>query len=65
MARIKPQEILDHLNPQIRIALDEALTKLAPDAQIDRRTLYLEFRLALKRKFRDWESVPNSAVDAD
>lgn len=65
MARIKPTEIFDHLNPQMRAALDEALTKLLPDAQVDRRMLYLEFRLALNRKFKLWENVPNSAVDAD
>lgn len=65
MARVKPQEIFDHFNPQMRAALDAALTKLAPDVQIDRRMLYLEFRLALKQKFKEWENVPNSAVDAD
>jgi hypothetical protein len=65
MARVKPQELFDHFNPQMRAALDEALTKLLPDAQVDRRMLYLEFRLALNRKVKQWENVPNSAVDAD
>ncbi len=65
MARVRPQELFDQFNPQMRAALEEALNKLLPEAQVDRRMLYLEFRLALNRKFKQWENVPNSAVDAD
>jgi len=49
----------------MRAALEEALNKMLPDAQVDRRMLYLEFRLALNRKFKQWENVPNSTVGAD
>ena len=65
MARVRPQELFDQFNPQMRAALEEALNKLLPEAQVDRRMLYLEFRLALNRKFKQWENVPNSTVDAD
>ena len=65
MARVKPIELFDHFNPQMRAALDEALTRALPDAEVDRRMLYLEFRLALNRKVKQWENVPNSAVDSD
>ena len=65
MARVKPQELFDQFNPQMRAALDEAVTKLLPDAAVDRRILYLEFRLALNRKVKPWENVPNSVVDGD
>jgi hypothetical protein len=65
MARVRPQELFDQFNPQMRAALEEALNKMLPDAQVDRRMLYLEFRLALNRKFKQWENVPNSTVDAD
>jgi hypothetical protein len=65
MARVRPQELLDQFNPQMRAALEEALGKLLPDVEVDRRMLYLEFRLALNRKFKQWENVPNSTVDAD
>ena len=65
MARVKPVEVFDHFNPQMRAALDEAITKALPDADIDKRLLYLEFRLALNRKVKQWENVPNSAVDAE
>jgi len=65
MARVKPIELFDHFNPQMRAALDEALSRVLPDAEVDRRMLYLEFRLALNRKVKQWENVPNSAVDSD
>jgi hypothetical protein len=65
MARVRPQELFDQFNPQMRAALEEALGKLLPDVEVDRRMLYLEFRLALNRKFKQWENVPNSTVDAD
>ncbi len=65
MARVKPVELFDHFNPQMRAALDEALAKALPEADVDKRTLYLEFRLALNKKFKQWENVPNSAVDSE
>ena len=65
MARVKPIELFDHFNPQMRAALDEAIAKALPNAEIDRRMLYLEFRLALNKKVKQWENVPNAAVDAD
>lgn len=65
MARVKPVELFDQFNPQMRAALDEAIAKALPDAEVDKRALYLEFRLALNRRFKQWENVPNSAVDAE
>jgi hypothetical protein len=65
MARIKPIELFDNFNPQMRAALDEAIAKALPGAELDKRMLYLEFRLALNKKFKQWENVPNSVVDAD
>jgi hypothetical protein len=65
MARIKPAEVFDHLNPQMRAALDEAVARALPGVEVDRGQLYLEFRRALALKLRQWENVPNGAVDAD
>jgi hypothetical protein len=65
MARVKPVELFDHFNPQMRAALDEAIAKVLPGVEVDKRALYLEFRLALNRKVKQWENVPNPAVDSD
>jgi hypothetical protein len=65
MARIKPGEIFDHLNPQMRAALDEAVERALPGVEVDKRQLYLEFRRALATRCKQWENVPNAAVDAE
>jgi hypothetical protein len=65
VARIRPVDIFDHLNPQMRAALDEAVVQALPDVEVDKRQLYLEFRRALALKLKQWENVPNAAVDAD
>jgi hypothetical protein len=65
VARIKPVEILDHLNPQVRAALDEAVARTLPGVAVDNRQFYLEFRRALALKLKQWENVPNATVDAD
>ena len=65
MARIKLAEIFDQLNPQLRQAMDDAVERAVPGAEIDRAKLYREFRLAVNRRVKAWENVPNSAVDAD
>ena len=65
MARIRPNDIFDHLNPQLRAAFDEAVDKTLPDVEVDKRQLYLAFRRALSTKLKPWESVPPAAVDAD
>jgi hypothetical protein len=65
MARIRPGEILDHLNPQVRAALDEAVARTLPGVEVDKRQLYVEFRRTLALKLKQWENVPNAAVDAD
>jgi hypothetical protein len=65
MARIKPNDIFDHLSPQLRAALDAAVEKTLPDSDVDKRELYLAFRRALAARLKAWETVPAAAVDAD
>lgn len=65
MARVRPVDIFDHFNPQMRAALDEAVARALPGVEVDKRQLYLEFRRALALKLKPWENVPNAAVDAD
>jgi hypothetical protein len=65
MARIKLVEIVDHLSPQVRAALDEAVERTVPGVEVDRARLYRGFRRALGTRAKMWENVPNSTVDAE
>ncbi len=65
MARIKMLEIVEALAQPLRGALDEAVDKALPGAQVDKAQLFREFRRALLARSKQWERVPNSAVDED
>ncbi len=65
MARIKMLEIVEALAQPLRGALDEALEKNLPGAQVDKAQLFRDFRRGLLARCKPWERVPNSAVDED
>jgi hypothetical protein len=65
MARVKIEEVIDHLSPEIRKALVDALGRVAPGATVDAHQLFREFRRAVGRKCNTWERVPDQYVDLD
>lgn len=65
MARVKIEEIVDHLSSEIRNALKQAVENTLPDADFDERELFRNFRRAVGRKCSTWENVPDHYVDKD
>ncbi len=65
VARIKMLEIVEALAVPLRGALDEAVDRAAPGVEVDKAQLFREFRRALLARSKQWERVPNSAVDED
>ena len=65
MARVKMLELVEALAVPLRGAMDDALAKVLPEAEVDRAVLFREFRRALLARTKPWERVPNSAVDED
>lgn len=63
MARVKIEEIIDHLGTDIRKALGDAIQRTAPDAAVDRDQLFREFKRAVGRKCSAWEQVPDHCVE--
>lgn len=63
MAKIKTAEIVDHLSYQLKQALADALSRAAPDIEIDQQALFKEFKKAVGRRCRPWENVPGSTVE--
>lgn len=63
MARVKIEEIVEHLRSEMRGALEDAVTHVLPKAQFDSHDLFREFRRAVGRKCGTWETVPDSYVD--
>lgn len=65
MARVKIEEIVDHLSTEMRRALVDALGRVPPDASVDAYQLFREFRRAVGRRCNTWEWIPDQYVDAD
>ena len=65
MARVKIEEVVDHLSTEMRKALSIAVDNVIPNASFDEWQLFREFRRALSRKCNTWEQVPDQYVDSD
>jgi hypothetical protein len=63
MARVKIEEIIEHLGSEMKSAMRAALANTAPDADVDANALYRAFVRAVGRKCSTWEQVPDSYVD--
>ena len=63
MAKVKIQSIVEKLDYDMKRALEDALSRVAPDLNIDRNEVYREFRRAVGRKFSTWVSVSDSDVE--
>lgn len=63
MARVKIQSIIEHLDYEMKRALEDALQRALPEVQFDRNEVYKEFRRAVGRKASDWVSVNDSDVE--
>jgi len=63
MARVKIEDVVDHLSLEMRRALERAVDEVIPDAEYDSRELFRAFRRAVAAKCNTWESVPDDYVD--
>lgn len=64
MARVKIESVLDHLQHDLRRAMEDALSRVGVNG-LDSRELYREFVRSAGRKCSTWEQVPDSTVDTD
>ena len=65
MARVKMEDIVDHLSSEIRRALQDAVSQNIPKAQFDERQLFRDFKRAAYKRCSVWEHVPDEYVDTD
>jgi len=65
MARVKMEEIVDHLSAEMKRALERAVSRTLPDVEFDRNKLYREFKRAVGAKCDTWERIPDHCVDPE
>ncbi len=65
MARVKAEEIVDHLSGEFTRALAAVFRRHAPDADINQKALFRDFRREVGRACGTWEHVPDRYVEKD
>lgn len=65
MAKIKVEDVVDHLDREFRGALKDTIEEMFPDLEFDDRELFREFKKKVYRKCSVWESVPDHLVEKD
>lgn len=62
MAQVRIQNIIEKLDYEMKRALDEAVSRVLPDAEINRNALYKSFIKSVGRKCNEWVSISDSDV---
>ena len=62
MAEVRIEHIIEHLDHDIRRALEDAVSRVLPGATVDCSELYRELRNAVGRKSTTWVKVPGTDV---
>lgn len=66
MARVKVEEIVEHLDHDLRRALAEAAEEVLPSGtRFDEYEFFRAFKRAVRRKCSTWERVPDRYVKPD
>ena len=63
MARVRMEEIVDHLSSQMRRALSDAVKEAIPNSNVDEYALFRAFKRAVGRKCSTWERVPDRYIE--
>lgn len=65
MARVKIENIIEHLDHDLRRALENTVRSQLRDAHFDPHSLFREFVREVGRRCSTWERVPDSCVEKD
>jgi division protein CdvB (Snf7/Vps24/ESCRT-III family) len=65
MARVKIEEIIDHLSSEMRKSLRDSVNKVIPEVTFDERELFRQFKREVSRKCSTWERVPDQYIDSE
>lgn len=65
MAKVKIEDIVDHLDHEFRRALEATLKEHFPKENFDTRAIFRTFKKQVYRKCSVWESVPDNLVEKE
>jgi len=64
MAKINIQEFADHLDEEIRKALEATIREHFPHQEYNARAVSKTFKKQLTKKCNSWEDIPNKYIRA-
>ena len=62
MAKLNIEQIIDHLDREIRKALDATMREHFPHQDFNSRAVFDTFKKQVEKKCDSWESVPNKYI---
>lgn len=62
MAKINIQEIIDHMENDMRKSLDATMREHFPDQDFNSRAVYKSFLKQVNKRCRIWETIPNKYI---
>ena len=62
MAKVKIEDVIDHLDTEIRNALELTIRQHFPNLDFDKRELFRTFIRMVSKKCNTWENVPDNFV---
>ena len=65
MARIQIEEVIDHLGPEIKKALESTFKDHFPGANYDMTMLFRSFRKNMSLRYKTWAEIPDRFVQKD
>ncbi|MGC2062007.1 MAG: hypothetical protein WA610_03450 [Thermodesulfovibrionales bacterium] len=63
MTRINIEEVVDHLDIQMRKAMEDAVYSTVPDAAFDGHSLFREFKRAVGSECGTWVEIPDTLIE--
>lgn len=65
MAKVKVEDIVDHLDREFKRALQATFKAHAPDVRVDINRAFSDFKREVYRACNSWENVPDRYVEKD
>ena len=63
MAQIKIESVIEHLDTEIRNALEATIKEHFPNQSFDKRQVFRTFKRMVSRKCKDWEDIPDEFIE--
>jgi len=65
MAKVNIEEFVDHLEVEVRKALEATMREHFPDQDFNSRAVFKSFKHRMVQKCNSWESIPNKYIRSE